>query len=126
MTKPTIATVDELQSELSGYYGSETTYRHPLGLIYTEGIKAVAELVGAYWLLDVVGSYRPALKGEDFIIWRVESKDGTGRVSARTDTNEPDLISQTLEYTDFPEGVFEFYGISSGNATPTLLLKSEY
>lgn len=81
----------------------------------------MAELAGAYWLLDLVGSYQPQLRKVPFQIWRIDSKDGRGTVTMRGDSNRPDRVRQEIPYTDFPEGIFEMYF-----ASRVLMLKSEY
>ena len=45
--------------ELRQFTGDLDRYRHPLNpkVIYTPGIKHMAERGGAYWLIDVVVSY---------------------------------------------------------------------
>ena len=44
----------------------------------------------------------------------------------RSDTNEPNLVRQVIEYTDFPlNQPFEFYAVSNGDV-PVVMLKSEY
>jgi hypothetical protein len=47
----------DIINELSQFWGTENYHKHWLGLVYTDGIKAMAELCGAYWLIDVVASY---------------------------------------------------------------------
>lgn len=81
----------------------------------------MAETAGAFWLLDVVGSYQPQLHNAPFQIWRVEAKHGQGTVSMREDTHRPERVRQEIEYTDFPEGVFEMYYTDR-----VLMLKGEY
>ncbi len=44
-----------LEDELEQFYGTEKWYRHFTGLVYTDGIKYLAENAGAYWLIDLVG-----------------------------------------------------------------------
>lgn len=81
----------------------------------------MAALAGAYWLLDVVGSYQPELREVPFQIWRVESRGNIGLVTMNEDTGLPELVRQQIPYTDFPEGRFEMYF-----ADRVLMLKSEY
>ena len=114
-----ISTSPRLDALLAPFTGSEVFYRHPLGsLIYTEGIRYMAQSVEAYWLLDVVASHlltNPTLRRESFQLWRIEL-DGQGAlVEAWTDTpGAGDLIcSQSIPYTDFPCD-FEWYVVWNG------------
>lgn len=41
-------TIERLKTELLGFTGSECYYKHPFGLLYTDGVKHLAEFAGAY------------------------------------------------------------------------------
>lgn len=111
-----------LEDDLRHFTGSTRYFRHPLGIVYTEGIQYLAEHAGAYWLIDVVASYQPRLRSENFQLWEIATQtDRTGVVTMRADTDEPELVRQDLEYTDFPLREFSFYLVDG-----TMLLKSEY
>jgi len=107
------------QSDLSQFYGTEHYYKHWLGCVYTDGVKYMAEKAQAYWLLDVVFSYR---RKEPFQIWELK-KTGTTTaiVTMKEDTNEPILVSQEIPRTDFPLDEIKLYLIDG-----VLLLTSEY
>lgn len=115
--------------DLSGFNGSECLYRHlvPM-LLYTEGIKHLAEEVGGYWFIDVVASYivgRRRVAREQFQIWSLKLNGKGGcTITMRTDTNQKPMVRQRVEYTDFPED-FECYCCSDGKHF-VLMLKSEY
>lgn len=111
----------DLEARLRGFSGTTTYYRHWLGFNYTDGAKEMADLVGAHWLLDLVGSYQPKLRNVPFQIWRVESKDMRGVVTMREDSGLRAKVLQEIPFTDFPEGAFEMYYVDN-----VLMLKSEY
>ena len=71
--------------------------------IITDGVKAVADAAGAYWLLDVVGSYQldPKLD-KAFQVWTltVDLEHSKGVVRGYNDAEL--IITQEIEYTDFP------------------------
>lgn len=47
------------QLDLSPFTGTEHWYKHWLGgLLYTDGVKYVADQAGAYWLIDAIASYQ--------------------------------------------------------------------
>jgi len=121
MAKEKIKTTEDLEALLTGFTGTENWYKHWLGFKYTDGVKYMADVSGSYWLLDVVGSYQPQLSRAEFQIWRMQSKDGKGKVDVREDSDLASLVSQDIEFTDFPEGTFEMYFTDR-----TLLLKGEY
>jgi len=122
-TKTRVEKLEEIISQASG--GSDQFYKSPLsGYVYTQGIKSIAEEMGAYWLLDAIFSYK---RPEPFQLWilNVGRNDRTGimgaSLSMQEDTHEPVLINQEIEFTDFPEGLWTFYFIDG-----TLLLPCEY
>jgi hypothetical protein len=58
----------DLLAGLAMHTGTATWFRHWTGsLVYTEGVKYLAETFGAYWLIDLVASWCPHknLRGED-------------------------------------------------------------
>lgn len=112
------------EADLRQFTGGETRYRHPIGrLLYTEGVKYLAEKGGAYWLLDVVGSYQgnPRVKACEPQFWTLTVKDGKGVVVMREDTDTPDIVRQRIPYTDFPLPEARIW-VCDG----TMLLPSEY
>jgi hypothetical protein len=119
----------QLPANLCQFSGSTQFYRHPFGVIFTEGIHYLAEECGAFWLIDVVASYQSQLCSEAFQLWRIErdARNESGCVvTCRSDTNEPDLVKQRIPYTDFPlDQPFEFYAVCNGDQ-PVVMLKSEY
>ena len=111
-------TLIDLNLEFSGFNSSESFYRHFLGGVYTDGIKAVAEKCRAYWLIDAVFSYK---RTEEFQIWTLEVKKGQGILSMSEDSGRMPVVKQFITYTDFPEGVLKMYLVSG-----VLHLPSEY
>ena len=113
---------EKLKVELSSFTGTEYYYRHFTGLKFTDGIKYLADKTDCYWLIDLIGSYQNLLKEIPFQVWTVKvNKGGYAVVTCREDTNEPVIVKQEIEYTDFPLSEFECYCIDG-----VLILKSEY
>jgi len=111
-----------LDEELLQFTGTLHYYRHFTGLHYTDGIQYLAEHAGAYWLIDLVGSYQHKLRHVPFQIWTLTvNDDHTARATMREDDNQPTTVRQDIPYTDFPLPTFECYCIDN-----VLLLKSEY
>lgn len=108
--------------DLSGFYGTENYYKNPFGIIYTDGIKYLATELGAYWLINLVASYRKKLQKEEFQLWKVSVTDNkVAVITCRRDTGEKPLVTQKVGYTDFPVGDFEFYVVNN-----VMMLKGEY
>lgn len=133
MNKQTnIKLVDELESELGGFTGTVNYYKcFPPGIYLTDGIKYVADRVGAHWLFSDVsilikGNYKTA----SFQVWSLDVRpDNTARLTMREDSGEPLLHDQTIEYTDFPVGTFEFWAVQGYVERMNdfvIMLKSEY
>ena len=124
------------QGDLNQFSGDSIRYRsiHPR-IIYTPGIRYVAENAGAYWLINTIASYyssdemREAVEEDyrvaEMQIWRLSVHDNRGQLTARADAGEPVFISEVIHYTDFPLERIDIWGVSNAEHT-TLLLPSEY
>ena len=95
------------QSDLANFYGTEHMYRHwTRRMNYTDGIHFL-EANGAAWLLDAIASYQGEKKLktprlQDFQIWTLTVLDNKGILTCTADSNEMPVVTQTIEYTDFP------------------------
>jgi hypothetical protein len=111
--------------DLMQFTGTENWYRHPMNrkVLYTDGVKFLAERAGAYWLIDeiaLIQPYEKAVAAEEFQLWRLivngnqavlNCEDGNGRV----------VYSKAIAYTDFPIAEMVLY-FTNG----VILLPSEY
>ena len=112
----------DLEAKLFQFIGTEHYYRHPLGLLYTDGIKFLAEEAKSYWLIDLIASHQPYLREIEFQLWELDvSQNRTALITAREDTNQPTLVKQDIGYTDFPLAKITLYC-----QTNVLFLPSEY
>lgn len=92
--------------DLAQFTGTVNYYKHwSKRLVYTDGIKYLAEKAGAHWLVDLVASYQP-LKAE-FQCWTLKAEEG-GYCAVCKDGNGEQLIEQKFEYTDFPKHLMPF------------------
>jgi hypothetical protein len=117
-------TTCDLKAELAGFTGTTQYYRSALGLLYTDGVKHLAERAGAYWLIDAIASWQPKARciDREFQLWELAvDHDRRAVLSFRRDTGLPADIQQKIEYTDFPQGAFTLY-VEHG----VLLLPSEH
>jgi hypothetical protein len=108
--------VDEVNNYLAHCNGTDTL--HTYGLFrkqISDGVKYVADKLGAYWLLDVVFSHQLNFKAvraaNGFQVWKILlNKTGNGCKVTMDDGGQNDnetkvLITQRIPFTDFPRGV---------------------
>ena len=123
---------------LSGFTG--TSQYHYLNFMknlkFTDGFAYLANEANCFWLADIVASvqHKPKIRENNaFIIWRIVVNDDKALVDVHSDSDGYDdngnnvysddklLYKQKLNYTDFPEGTFEFYQCGD-----VVMLKGEY
>ncbi|WP_428307997.1 DUF6876 family protein [Lacipirellula sp.] len=127
-----------LRAELQNFTGDLERWRHPLyrKLIYTPGIKYLAERTGAFWLIDAIASWLPSRQFEaavqhdkriaDIHFWKlVVGDDRSADLTAVADSGEEPFIRQGIEYADFPLMKIDLYCAFDGEHW-TLMLPSEY
>ncbi len=128
MTK--ITTPNEFEAALAQFIGTEQYYRHWTGhILYTDGVKFLADEAGAYWLIDAIASYQHRIGSsshyaglQGFQLWTLTRNKGDRAVlTCQADSNQPVLVTQEIEYTDFPLPAIKLY--VEGNV---LLLPSEH
>lgn len=116
---------DELTALLAHCYCSENYWAHwTKRLVYTDGVKCLADNAEAYWLVDIVASYQgqhPA-KNEPFQCWVLSRRTGTAFVIEMNDGRTKNaMIRQEIEFSDFPLDTITLY-LCDG----VLMLTSEY
>lgn len=87
--------------KLKDYTATENYYRYMFGMLYTDGVKALCEMFECWWVLDVVCSYQPILRQEEFQVWKLTVDKQQIATVICTDGNGKILKSQTIPYTDF-------------------------
>ncbi|MEG4424883.1 hypothetical protein QUA98_11070 [Microcoleus sp. D3_18cC1] len=110
---------ETLEKNLQHCSGSEQYYKHWLGLLYTDGVKYLAENAQAYWLIDAIASHQPRANRihrlTEFQLWFLHvgkehefikprgNNDAVLTCWEDTPTKEtkPGIIQQ-IPYTDFP------------------------
>ena len=124
-------------SDLRQFTGDLKRYRtiSPL-VIYTPGVRYLAEIGKAYWLIDAITSYygtnamRRAIKTdyrlETLQFWRLEvASDQSAILSSRADSDVPPFVAQIIPYTDFPLSYVDIWSGFDGHYW-TLYLPSEH
>ena len=119
----------EIQKNMAHATGSMSYTKHWLGLILTDGIIQLREDADCFWLVDAIASYK---RKEEFQLWELETnlKEKSAVLTMKTDTNNPELVRQEIEYTDFPLKKIQFYvqlgSIDGINPCYVMMLPSEY
>ena len=135
MNTTTQPSAEEITATLAHFSGSKTRYRHWMKILYTDGVKYLADAAGAHWLIDAIASHyvtKRKLRAEDFLIVRLEVNRKPGakfmaRLTFHTDWDAdnpaeyPSICTQRIPFTDLPLNEFKFYLIGE-----TLMLPSEY
>ena len=124
--------------DLSNFTGDLVRYRHSLNkrVIYTPGVKFLAERGKAYWLIDAMASYfgsplmNKAIEDDERLqwiqFWRLKvAKDHSAILTARADQGVTPFISQKIEVTDFPLKKVEIWA-GYDHMNWTLYLPSEH
>jgi hypothetical protein len=134
----------ELEAGLRQFTGTEQWYRHWTGrILYTDGVKYLADNAEAYWLVDAIASHQldPKVRGEGFQVWILRTfGDGLGSrravltcysdydesgMTAYQNYEKYGLVEQRIEFTDFPLAKMRLW-VEGGPEQPVILLPSEH
>ena len=111
-----LSKANELEVELQFFMGSDARYRHAQdqNVLYTPGVKHLANRAKAHWLLDSIVS---ALKSPEFMLaesenplvgeihyWELNTNrlDGTAILHAESDYGSEPFIKRNFTLIDFP------------------------
>lgn len=104
------------ESDLRQFHGTDQWHMHwSKRLLYTDGVKYVADHGEAYWLIDAIASYQSSpliTKNEmlrDMQFWKLTVSDGKGVLTCVEDTGMKPVIKQEIEFTDFPLSEIEIW-----------------
>ena len=120
-----------LQAQLAQFHGSTTRTRHALvpTVLMTEGMVFLARSAGAHWLTDAIASYihDPRASQEEFQVWRLMVDVGThtGVITMTDGESDEAIVTQELDYTDFPLAEITVWLVRAG-ARWVMLLPNEY
>lgn len=121
----------DLLNHLAQFTGSETLTSHSLvrRVLMTEGVMFLAQAAGAYWLTDAVASYllHESVRSEPFQVWTltVNTNAHQGELKMTDGNSSAPIVTQTLDYTDFPLGAIALWLVADGDNW-VLMLPSEY
>lgn len=85
--------------------GSENFFCHkPSMILYTDGVKDLAETCQCYWLIDLIISHQchKDVKPERFQVWELKRFKENKFSILCTDGNHNKVTSQEIEFSDFP------------------------
>jgi hypothetical protein len=114
---------------LNQFHGTDQYYKHLFPgkspLLITEGCRYVRDKCNAYWLFDALLSYQSneALKNINFQVWEFRrlKKDLSWVLICRQDSDKRPIITQFIEFSDFPLDSIKIWVIDN-----VALLPSEY
>lgn len=90
--------------------------------VITDGVLALAEAAGYYWLLDIIGSYQSNGKlDKAFQVWTLNVHKDNNSAFVRGYNDTTLIVTQKIPHTDFPPGEVKLYLIDG-----VILLPSEY
>jgi len=98
--------------------GAGTWFRYSFGFLITEGVKAIADSAGGYWLIDAIVSYR---RKEEHQFWTLLVRGSRAVLIMQEDSGKPFLVKQKISFTDFPQGRWKVWVINK-----TLMVPNEY
>lgn len=107
----------EFSNALDQFTGTESYHRWSTlfpNIVLTDGAHFVAEN-GAYWIMDIIGSYQPELQklawARAFQIWelKVNLEEHTAVITCREDSDTEPVVTQEIPFTDFDLPNIKFY-----------------
>jgi hypothetical protein len=114
------------KNDLQHFTGTENWYRHSLNrtVLYTDGVKYMAEQGGAFWLVDEIAlaqRFEACLQNEHFQVWQLKVNDNNTATLTCEDGDDLTLFSKGISFTDFPLPEIILYFCNN-----VILLPSEY
>ena len=85
--------------------GSENLYvQKPSLILYTDGVRDLAETCGAYWLIDLLVSYQGTreINLQRFQVWELTRVKEQKFSILASDGNDNRIASQQIPFSDFP------------------------
>src|SRR5659263_317285 len=118
-----------IERNLSQFHGTTQYQKHLFPgkspLLLTDGCKYIRDDLQSNWLFDAILIYQceKVLKGVNFQIWELKHlmKDLTWLLTCREDVGRKPLISQSIEFSDFPLDYIKIWVIDK-----VAILPSEY
>ena len=116
-------TPEIIRATLAQAYGTSQYWKVYPDLLITDGVKLMAEMCNAYWLLQdaFIWLHSDKLKGEEFIVFKLTLDEHSALLSIE-DGNYNILAKQDIPFSDFPlqEGIIMYW------CDNVLMLPTEY
>lgn len=120
---------NKIKWDLSMFHGTTQYHKHLFPgkspLLITDGCKYIRDRLNAYWLFDALLSYQSnkALRDINFQVWELRrlKKDMSWVLICREDSGKKKIITQFIEFSDFPLDLIKIWVIDH-----VALLPSEY
>ena len=96
-------TPEQILDNLSQFTGTVHYYKHPFGIMFTDGVKFLADECQCFWLIDAVASwqYDKKVKKEEFQVFKLKVNEDKSAVLNIEDGNYNIIAKQDIEFTDF-------------------------
>lgn len=104
--------------------GSENFYQSNVSpIIYTDGIKDLAQSCEAYWLIDLVISHQQTktVRLQPFQVWQLKRVQDSVYAITATDGNDKQIASQQIPFSDFRYDIATLWLVNG-----CLMLPNEY
>ena len=104
--------------------GSENFFCHrPSLVLYTDGVKALADTCQAYWLIDLIISYQcqNAVNLQRFQVWELRRVHANQFFIHATDGNKNPVARQKIPFSDFTYDIATIWLVDG-----CLMLPKEY
>ncbi len=111
--------------QLSFFTGTTAYHIHAPRVVLTDGAKYLAEHAQAYWLMDAIASYLPALVNREHFVAASLAVKNSSAVLLLTDGNYRELAIQRIPFTDFPMREITLFACW-GDGYWVLMLTTEY
>jgi hypothetical protein len=109
----------KIKRDLKQFTGTESYHKHLFPgkspILLTDGCAYIRDACNSWWLFDAILSYQleKVLKGVNFQLWelRQSKKDLSWLLTCSMDSWQKPLISQRIEFSDFPLDYIKLYVI---------------
>lgn len=120
-------TTNEINTALAYCTGTTAYHKYMFNMFLTDGVKLMAEMCEAFWLLDAISSYQSEIKNgnntklKQFQVWSLKVNDSCGILTCQTDSGVTPSYKQDIPFTNFPLDEIKLYVIEN-----VILLSMEY
>ena len=102
-------TAERIESALASCSGTEgyrfNALTRAANMVYTDGVKMMADMCEAHWLIDAIVSYQKRCMKDEMLrqmqFWTLKVDDGSAILVCERDTGNV-FLTQKIDTTDFP------------------------